>query len=263
MTPLATGAPKTPYTLVNPHLAGGAFFLEGGPDGVLLCHGFTATAAEVRPLAEHLQARGYTVAGPLLPGHGTQPADLLERRWPEWYAAVEATYQQLLGRCQRVAVGGESLGSLLTLRLASRHPEIAAVLSFAPVMQLYSRLNSLLVPWLAPLVRFRAKRPGPPCAADARWQGYDVYPLRGVRELLRLQRELRGCLPQVRQPLLVVGARLDQVISPAAPQIVYDRVSSTVKELHWMAQSTHCVMIDGEMDAVNTLATNFLSRILG
>ena len=48
----------------NPHLEGEPFFWEAGPVGVLLIHGFTATTAEVRPLAKILQQDGYTVSGP-------------------------------------------------------------------------------------------------------------------------------------------------------------------------------------------------------
>jgi hypothetical protein len=59
--------------LQNPHLEGDSFTWESGPLGILLLHGFTATTAEVRPLAKLLHQDGYTVSGPLLPGFGTTP----------------------------------------------------------------------------------------------------------------------------------------------------------------------------------------------
>ena len=55
-------------TLKNPQFEGGPFFWEGGPVGVLLVHGLTATAVEVRPFAKRLHELGFTVGGPLLPG---------------------------------------------------------------------------------------------------------------------------------------------------------------------------------------------------
>ena len=66
---------KNPF-LHNDHLPGDEFFWEGNNTGILLSHGYTATTAEVRPLAETLYRQGYTVAGPLLPGHGTDPKDM-------------------------------------------------------------------------------------------------------------------------------------------------------------------------------------------
>ena len=61
----------TESNLHNPQLDGDPFWFEGGPIGVLLVHGFTATPVEVRRLADRLNAQGYTVAGPLMAGHGT------------------------------------------------------------------------------------------------------------------------------------------------------------------------------------------------
>lgn len=248
--------------LVNPHLEGGPFFLEGGEVGVLLCHGFTATSAEVRPLAEALHARGYTTAGPLLPGHGTTPADLNRTRWQEWYAAVEDCYQQLSSKCSKVVVGGESLGSLLTLLLASHHPKIAAVLSYAPALRFHSRKTPLLAPLLAPFIDYLPKPVRAPSASDARWKGYRVNPLRAAVQMLRVQRQVLHRLPLVRQPLLVVQGRLDQTISPASAELIYRRAGSAHKELHWFEKSGHCVLIDCEMEPANHLSLDFLERIL-
>ena len=47
------------------------FAADGGPVGVLVCHGFTGSPRTVRPWAEHLAAAGLTVRAPRLPGHGT------------------------------------------------------------------------------------------------------------------------------------------------------------------------------------------------
>ncbi len=49
-----------------------------GGVGVILIHGLTASATEVRPIADHLEraAVGITLSCPLLPGHGTTFEDL-------------------------------------------------------------------------------------------------------------------------------------------------------------------------------------------
>ena len=47
------------------------FFLPGDEHAVLLTHGFTGSAAHMRPLGDYLHAQGFTVRGILLPGHGT------------------------------------------------------------------------------------------------------------------------------------------------------------------------------------------------
>lgn len=114
---LQEGHKSTPLNphLHNPELLGEEFFWSGGPVGILLCHGFTATTAEVRPLARCLNAAGYTVAGPLLPGHNTSPADLNRVRWQDWLKAFDAMLDRLYARCETVIVGGESTGGVLSL----------------------------------------------------------------------------------------------------------------------------------------------------
>ena len=57
------------------------FYLAGTSNiGVLLVHGLTGSAAEMRLLGEHLNGLGFHVLAPLLPGHGTTAADLATSR---------------------------------------------------------------------------------------------------------------------------------------------------------------------------------------
>ena len=52
--------------------------------GVLLTHGLTDSPYFMRYLASFFQENGFRVMALLLPGHGTQPGDLLEVRWQDW-----------------------------------------------------------------------------------------------------------------------------------------------------------------------------------
>lgn len=245
--------------LQHPELEGGPFYWEAGPTGVLLSHGFTATSAEVRPLAQLLHAQGYTVAGPLLPGHGTTPEDLNRARWQDWYAAVQETYQELARRCQRVIVGGESTGALLALYLASQTPQVAGVICYAPALRLQiSRSNQIKLRLLAPFV---TAVPKANVKDDNPWQGYFVNPLKGTLQLLRLQKALRPRLPAVHQPLLLVQGRLDPTVTADAPQIIHDEVSSQVKEMHWFEHSAHCIILEKELPQVAEVTLRFIRDI--
>jgi carboxylesterase len=246
--------------LRNPQLEGSSFYWKAGPTGVLLCHGFTATTAEVRLLGQVLFAQGYTVAPPLLPGHGTTPQDCNRYSWQDWYASVEQTYQQLASHCQRVMIGGESTGALIILYLASQHPEISGILCYAPALRLMlGPVTNLLLAFLAPFV---PSVPKPPSTDDNPWQGYGVQPLKGAVQLLRLQKIILPLLPQIHQPILIIQGRLDPTVHPQSPQIIYDQVSSPIKELHWLEHSTHCVILDKERDLAASLTLDFLQRVL-
>jgi carboxylesterase len=211
-------------------------------------------------LANSLHETGYTVAAPLLPGHGTTPQDCNRYTWKDWQASVEAIYHQLSENCQRVVIGGESVGALLTLQLATQHPETCAILCYAPALKLkISPIKIMLLSFLAPFV---VSFPKPPSMDDNPWKGYAVQPLKAARQMRRLQRVIEPNLVKISQPILILQGSLDPTVHPDSPQIIFNRVSSTIKELHWLENSTHCVILDKERDLAASLTIDFLSRVL-
>ncbi len=246
----------------NPHLEGKSFDWQAGRSGVLLVHGFTATTSEVRPLAKVLLKHGYSVAGPLLPGHGSTPAELNRCRWQDWTRAVDEAYRKLSARCDRVVIGGESMGGLLALYAGAEHPEAAAVLAFAPAIFTNSAGKKLLAGLAAPFKPYMQKTPGPPSAADALWQGYTVNPVRAVRQLFLLQDEVRRRLPLLRRPLLVAQGRLDHTVAPTGPDLIVRAARSTLKQVDWYERSGHCVLLDVEFEQVAARTIEFLAQVL-
>lgn len=247
------------HHLKNPHLPGDSFYWEAGPTGVLLIHGFTATTAEVRPLAERLHSKGYTISAPLLPGHGTSPKDANRYSWKDWLDTSETAYREISSCCDRVFVGGESAGAVLVLYLASHHPEISGVLAYAPALSLsLTWWDKLKLYLFAPFVSSASKGLS---VDDMPWQGYWDFPLRGTIQLLRLQRQVRLLLPDIRRPILIVQGRLDERVPPEIPGLIAGQVRSTVKEIHWMEQSSHVVILDHELDQVAEVTLDFLARI--
>ena len=246
----------------NPHLEGGSFTWQAGPIGVLLLHGFTATTSEVRPLARLLHQRGYTVSGPLLPGFGTMPEDANRVRWGDWVEAASLAYHELAAHCPSVFVGGESMGALLALYLASTYPHVAGVMAFAPALKMRSPLLPWIAPLAAPFVPTYRKRSRSSPLTDERWQGYPVYPLPAAVQFFTLARRVRRRLPAVRQPLLVVQGRLDSSVHASVPGIIARETASEIKEIYWMEKSTHCVILDCELDQIAGLTLRFMRRAL-
>ena len=92
---------EKPVIYQHPELDGKDFLLSGSTDkdiGFLFIHGFTATTVEVRQIANHFHSLGYTVTGPLLPGHGTSPEDMNKQSLSDWLDCVENAYQRLKKR---------------------------------------------------------------------------------------------------------------------------------------------------------------------
>lgn len=246
--------------LHNPHLDGNSFFWSGNRIGVLLNHGLTATTAEVRLLAKILREYGYTIAAPLLPGHLTTPDDLNSVSWQEWVSAVDDYFQKLSSQCDYIFIGGESTGALLAIYLASDHPEVTGILTYAPALRLArSRFELACLRLIAPIVPYIKKANKDD---DLPWQGYTVYPLRAARELTKLQHIVLDRLPDIHQPILIVHGEHDLTVHAQSPHLIYQNVSSEIKEFHLMENSTHIVLVDKEYIEVGAITQKFIARVL-
>jgi carboxylesterase len=242
----------------NPHFDGRPFFRPAGRVGVLLMHGYTATPWEVRPLADRLHAQGYSVAGPLLAGHGTRAADLNKVRWQDWVASGATMYARLTAVCDHIFVAGQSTGGLVALYLAAQYPAVAGVMGYAPAIRLtLSPLQKIALYLLAPFVSEMAR--GSLDGAD-QWQGYPGLPLRGALQLLAFQKAVRRSLPQITQPVLICQGRLDSTVHPSAGELIFQGVRSTVKEYYWLRQTSHAILLDKEIERATAVTLAFLRQ---
>ncbi len=239
----------------NPYLQGEDFYWKGDQTGILLIHGYTATTAEVRLLAEKLHQAGYTTAGPLLPGHGTYPDDLNHAKWQMWLERAKRAYEELLRECDPIFVIGESMGALITLQLAAQHPEIAGIILSAPAIKI-DRL--WLARFLAPFKKYIAK---PEKDDGLLWKGYTVDPIRGAAELYKLQLNTRQQLHKITQPTLVFTGEYDETIAPDSAKIVLNGIRSGMKCQIHMEESSHVILIDKELDRVFEIVVEFIERV--
>ena len=245
-----------PPVFQNPQADGGHFFWPGKKDNntaILLFHGFTATTIEVRPMAKYLSGLGYTVVGPLLPGHGVSPDELNHTHYFEWIGAAELVYDELAQQFDNIFVMGESMGGLLSLWLASEHPEIKGIVLFAPAMKIPRLWQANLV-W--PFVTMMYKKN---IDLTSTWQGFNVIPMRAAAQLNRLQNHIRRHLEDVTQPAVIFQGKLDTTIDPLGAVDVLEGISSVDKQLVWLEESTHCILLDKQMDIVEKITSDFLT----
>lgn len=208
--------------------------------GVLLVHGFTASPWEMRAFGEALAGAGYRTLGVRLPGHGTTVADLAGRRWEEWLEAVTEA-RHLLGTTGEPVFGvGMSTGAVLLLALAARQSVDGLVL-LSPFLRLRHRLAPLagLFSGIWPY----QQHPLPPHLGP---YYYDRRPLAGVAELGRLLRRLRGQLPSVTAPSLVISALGDTTVDADSAVELFRRLGSPHKEFHCHGPQVPHVLCTGE-----------------
>jgi carboxylesterase len=243
-------------------------FVGGGDVGVVCVHGFTGTPYEVRYLGERLAQAGFWVAGPRLPGHGTQLADLDATSWQDWAQAVEAAFDTLRRTCRTVAVVGQSLGGLLALHLAARRPEVAAVASLAAPLWLdglggrvaalaKSGVLARFAPWLTQIPKFSGSDVRDPLVR-AENPCYDAIPMRALGELVRYMAVVDAALPQITQPVLVLHASQDHTAPVDCAYHIVRRARAG--RLRILPRSYHLLAVDVERDIVADEVIEFVRR---
>jgi len=240
----------------NPQLEGNSIFWKGNSTGVLLIHGFTATTAEVRWLAEYFRKTGFTVSAPLLPGHGTNPEDLNAVKYQDWISCVCEAYLNLKNQCSQVIVGGESMGAVLGLYLGEVYKEIDALLLYSPAIKVSSLRFAKYIKYFAPFLEKSNNDP-----QDTSWQGYTVYPLKGAYEFNKLQKIVINKLSEVHQPALILQGIHDKTIDIESGKLILDAIQSENKSLKFMHGSGHVMLLEKEIDLIIKYTTQFLKSV--
>jgi len=239
----------------------GGFDLDGGPQGILLLHGFTANPYGLHAFAEALNDRGFTVHVPLLPGHGTSWEDLERATWQDWEAEAAGALDRLAGRSRPLAVVGLSFGGALALHLAAGRPQDVASLVLVNPYVWDRRILA------APLVRLVRRtvagvvddisKPG------GTERGYERIPVRALAQVARFQARVRARLGRVRQPILAFASAEDHVIPRTNTAQVLRKVASRDKELVMLDRSYHVAWLDHEAQDLFQRAGAFVERTLG
>ncbi|MCA9220637.1 MAG: alpha/beta fold hydrolase, partial [Planctomycetales bacterium] len=179
----------------------------------------------------------------------------------DWYTDAERALLKLKDRVDRAIVVGLSMGGLVTLELAMRHPEmiagivtVAAALKFADPL---SRLTNVI----APFVKYW---PSPNAFNDESRKGlsrnYEKFPTKTFVELYRYSQEIADRLTEVHVPIRVIQSKRDQVVAAESANIIYEKVSSPLREIVWYKESGHEMMQDLEAERVFTDIMEFVCR---
>lgn len=240
---------------------------EGSEYGVLLMHGYLAQPEEVRPFAEFLHSKGYSVFVPRLPGHGTTPEDLMRRSREEWYQASRRGYRIIRECAAKVIVCGFSMGAGLALLNASRHRgDFCAVVSVsAPVhMKGWALCHARFIHALQRLSAAVGLRLIPALLdhhPENREINYLQNPVRGVAQLSSLMRLAADELDRITLPVCAIQADDDPVIKKDSLDYIVRKVKSSVKERHLLKGNVHGIVRGCLSNQVFEMAARFIEKV--
>jgi carboxylesterase len=234
----------------------------GDARGALVLHGFTGNPQSMRGLALALADAGLTVEMPLLPGHGTEVADMVPTRWNDWSDAAETAYTELAARCDAVAVVGLSMGGSLAIWLAEHHPEIAAL---ALVNPLVAAPDADTLGFIDALIE-GGDELAPGVGSDIALEGavesaYAELPLRAARSLFAAAAEIEEGLEAVTCPVLLFSSTQDHVVDPRSSELLVEKVKGPVERIV-LDRSFHVATLDYDKDEIELRTVEFIAGLL-
>jgi carboxylesterase len=245
------------------------FVAPGRGPCVIGLHGFSGTAAELRPLLDRIAADGCAVDATLMPGHGTGAQYLQRSTFGDWVDSARRRAANATARYGGFVLLGFSLGSLVAMQIASENPE--GLLGFVAIgnalrLTAYSRipltLLGMLGGWLPDLyvVKPVAGDVTDPSARE-RIVTYDRHPLRAAVEVLRAGQRMRDVVGAIGCPTLVLHGRRDHVCPWQNAKWLAEHLGTRDVKVRIFDRSAHVLACDLERDAVATEVLSFIGRL--
>ncbi|MBN1779553.1 alpha/beta fold hydrolase [bacterium] len=233
------------------------FYYHAGRTGCVLIHGFTGTPFSLFELGRFLYARGMTVQGVLLPGHGTRCRDMIGIPFQTWIDACSEAVIGMEKSCDRIFIIGLSMGGTIGLHLAGEMSVNGCISISAPIDGAcfkppgFSMLNRWIRYW--PKWRSLIKPYHPEL-------GYRCYPLPAVREFLDLLSVTRSRLSRVQCPVLLMHSRYDERVPESHMAIIYQEIGSRIKQQVLMDSRKHALTLGNDKMTVFQSVAEFIGK---
>lgn len=236
------------------------FTYKGGEKAVLLLHGFTGSAIDVRKLGKYLQQRGYTCHAPLYTGHGIGPEQLIQSGPDDWWHDVISGYQHLKEEgFKEIAVAGVSLGAVFSLKLATELP-VKALVSMCAPMQAKSidDLSKRVHQYAKNYKKFEGKEMD---QIKKEMDHFSKLPMPSLNDLQEIIIQVSKKLDSITSPAFILQGKLDEDLYIASAEFIYNQINSVDKHLKWYEQSGHIITLGEEREKVFEDVYRFLDSL--
>lgn len=236
------------------------FYFPGNKTGVLVIHGFTGTTQSMRFLGEKLADEGFTVYGPSLKGHGTDPEDMETTAYRDWIRSVGDALEILNKTCDEIFVTGLSMGGTLTLYVAENSSLIKGIMPINAAVHMPDLIKT------HDSLRDTETRFVDGIGSDIKQEGveelaYVKTPVKSMKELIALSMIVRGNLSKIETPAMIFSSTVDHVVPPENSQEIYDSISSNDRELVKLENSYHVATLDNDKELIAEKCVEFVKGI--
>jgi carboxylesterase len=230
----------------------------------MLIHGGGGSPREMRPLGDHLYEHGYTVYGIRLPLHGPQGSTSrpsgrrfsprasfpwkkriqngLPLSWSTCLSASEIALETIMEYTPNTYVFGFSFGGTIVLNLIQRYEVKGAVL-ISPAIVPLTTTRSLLFRALRKIIRPAARR---------------IAPMEDT--MLDLMEQTRSAFQTVQQPLLVIQAENDPIVSIKGFELLRGKAANPRSRFVRLKQGGHILVGSDAAGDVFSMCSDFIKQ---
>ncbi len=212
---------------------------------VLCLHGLGGTGATMWPIVAACIDAGFTTLAPTLPGHGTDPADLIGVTWLDWLEAARSWPADV--------VVGQSMGADLGLQLAAEQ-RCGAVVCINPVAPDPDAMEGLR--WRRDHGQIWVEV-GPSTVDEI---AYERLPIEAFVAMTEGVGTLD--LAAIDRPVLLVTSANDDVVDPSASDVIADLLTCNVQRLR-LRHSGHVATLGDERHLLQRATVDFVSDSTG
>jgi len=242
---------------------------------VLLIHGLGGTEYDLGSMHKRLKNAGLVTYSLTLPGHGTQPEDLVNVRAEDWLEAVRVKYHEVIAQHEVVHVMGMCMGSLLAIETVKRegHCKGQLVALATPIYldgwstPWYREVRKMLycVPSIASSMKvaeedpYGIKNEKLRAIIKAKFERgenfhYGWVPLACIREVDRLRAMVMKNLSEVQCQTLVIHAREDDLTSLRSATFLVEQIGGKKcagrARMVVLEDSYHMICVDNDREIV-------------
>ena len=208
---------------------------------VLCLHGLGGTGATMWPIVAACTDANFTTLAPTLPGHGTDPGDLVGITWIEWLEAARSWDAEV--------VVGQSLGANLAMQLAVEK-RCRALVCINPVAPDPDALEGLA---------WRKGRGHEWIDVAPSTVGEIAYERLPIDALIAMTEGVASVdLSAIDQPVLLVTSANDDLQDPASADGLADALGGDVQRLR-LRRSGHVATLDGERHLLQKAVVDFVN----
>ncbi|MGM0597105.1 MAG: alpha/beta hydrolase [Myxococcota bacterium] len=231
---------------------------------VLFLHGFTSSLDCIKFPVQALRQKNFSVSTPVLRGHNSRYQNLRGVKAENWYEDAEKELLKIHADQQKpVMVAGLSMGGLVTINLALKHPEKIHCLALAAPALIF---KDKLAP-LAKYLNFFFKYWKSPNSFNSKEHkrkyntNYSKFAVDSFVSLYKYSVKTRNNLDKLNTPFLVMHSFKDQVISHKGSKELIQKANSDQKNIIFYSKSGHELYLDLEKDKVVYDTVNYFLKM--